>query len=393
MIDPFAIDEYLIRIIRDASEEDPFELSLKLQNYPEDKRRFIAEQVRARQKARYKIPSFYSHSDILYPPVISVEQASSEFTASYKSRLLDKGIVIDMTGGMGVDAYFLSTQADGMIYLEKEKALADIAEHNFRVLNAGKIQVICQDSLRFIEQYSGKADYIFLDPSRRVGQQRFFKLEESDPDVLRIKDLLLDKAQQVMIKLSPFLDISYLLDQFREVAELHVVARERECKEILLLLNREAVDKETSIITCAEEGQLQQIYSSSTADENNKCRFQDPEGFLYDPNVAIRKAGLFRSLCHHFSLSKIAPNSHLYTSDQLIQGFPGRAFKIINLFGFHEFYRNRPVNHAVISIRNFPYGVAAIREKSGIIEGDEWYIFGTRKQDNTPVFIQAQRIY
>ena len=78
----------------------------------------LAAQISARQKARDKLPTWYASDDVLFPPALSVEQASSERTAQYKASLVDGALLIDLTGGMGVDTWAFAQQVGQVMYVE-----------------------------------------------------------------------------------------------------------------------------------------------------------------------------------------------------------------------------------------------------------------------------------
>jgi hypothetical protein len=115
--------------------------------------------------------------------------------------------------------------------------------------------------------------------------------------------------------------------------------------------------------------------------------------YLYDANVAVRKANLYNTLCKKYHLYKISANSHLFTSKRPVEKFPGKSFEIVRVFGKKEFYRNKPVDRAVVATRNFPDSVDLIRRKSGIKEGMEVYVYATRNNSGKSLFIVAKKLH
>ena len=66
------------------------------------------QQITARQLLSKKVPTWASNPHLEFPTHLSLEQCSSEATARYKASLLSGNTLVDLTGGMGVDCYFLS---------------------------------------------------------------------------------------------------------------------------------------------------------------------------------------------------------------------------------------------------------------------------------------------
>jgi precorrin-6B methylase 2 len=373
--------------ILQASESDPYQLSLTLRDFPAKDRIFIATQVEARQKARDKIPEFYNRRKVLFPSAVAVEQASSSKAARYKSRLIKGGTLIDLTGGLGVDAYFFSRSAEKVIYVERDGNLTDFADHNFHVLGVKNIEVIHGDGIEYIQHSREKPACIYVDPSRRQGSKRIYRIEEAEPDVSSVYQELLKLSGRMVIKLSPLIDIRYLIQHFQFIKEIHVLAIEQDCREVILVLDSSDFSDDPAVITCSIEGNLEQIFITSWKKNETKTSFELPQRFIYDPNVAIRKSGLFNALGHRFNLKKLAPNSHLFTGNEYVDSFPGRAFHLSGILSMKEFFRTKSIRKANIAARNFPLKVNEIRKRTGIRDGGEMYVFCTSNLINEPVVL------
>ena len=381
------LDPRIEDAILQATESDPYQLSLTLKDFAAKDRIFIATQVEARQKARDKIPEFYKRRKVLFPSAVAVEQASSSKAAGYKSRLIKGGALIDLTGGLGVDAYFFARSAEKVIYVERDGNLADFADYNFHVLDVKNIQVIHGDGLEYIRHSGEKPACIYVDPSRRQGSRRIFRIEEAEPDVSSVYQELLESSGRLIIKLSPFIDVKYLIQHFQFIQEIHVLAIEQDCKEVILVLDKSDFSDDPPVITCSLEGNLEQIFITSWKRNETKTSFDLPQRFIYDPNVAIRKSGLFNELGNRFNLKKLASNSHLFTSNEYVDSFPGRAFHISGILSMKEFFRTTTIPKANIATRNFPLKVNEIRKRTGIRDGGEMYVFCTSSINNEPLVL------
>ena len=118
----------------------------------------------------------------------------------------------------------------------------------------------------------------------------------------------------------------------------------------------------------------------------------DPRSYLYEPNAAVMKSGGFNSICKIFGVKKLHPFSHLYTSESLIEDFPGRKFKIENVVDYNKKNLKHLTNSkANIATRNFPETVENIRKKHKIKDGGNSFIFFTTNSNGTKVVITCSK--
>jgi hypothetical protein len=280
-----------------------------------------------------------------------------------------------------------------VIYIEKNKDIADIAAYNFRLMGFDNVEVLCESAEKYLKECVTQLDYIYLDPSRRAKSGKVFRLEESEPNLIMIQDDLLQRSGKVITKTSPFLDINYALRRVKNISEIHVLAVDNECKEILLISDSHLVTNDPPIITVNQTGNTYQRYISSMAREQNSvCEWAIAGRFIFDPNAAIRKAGLFRSICMDFGLKKPSENSHIYFGDTRINNFPGRIFEQTDIVSYNKFMKRQLFEKANIAVRNFPLSVNEIRKKTRIREGGEDFVFGTTDQNKNIFFIVCQKV-
>jgi hypothetical protein len=372
---------------------DPYELSLRSKHFSSDIRKLISNQVLSRQKAGKKIPEWMAYDQIIWPGPESIEQASSDITAQYKSKLVHGGILMDLTGGLGVDTYYFAKKVEKVKYVEKDEEVAGIASYNFNRMGVHNVEVSCRSAEEAMHDLSGIVDYIYLDPSRRVKSGRVFKLEDAEPNLLKLQEALLSHAKLIIVKASPYLDLSYAFDKVKKIKEIHILAVENECKEVLLLSGTQTDKANIKIVTINYMAQGIQTYQTTYGREHKAICDQATSGrYIYDPNAAIRKAGLFRSLCVDFGLKKLSNNSHVYFGNTLISNFPGRVFEMVEIIPYRRFMKRGLFDKANIAVRNFPLTVAEIREKTRIREGGDTYIFGTSDQNMNSFFIICQKV-
>lgn len=358
---------------------------------------FCLRQIEAWQKARVKLPRWASTEGILFPPRLNMEQCSSQPTAQYKARLVERLLpqgrasMADLTGGFGVDFSFLAPLFVSATYVERSPELCQMALHNLPLLGAPHARVECAQAEDFLGR-AGHHDLLFLDPARRDDAGRkVVALHDCSPDVSALSERLLAQARVVMVKLSPMLDIGQALTVLPAVREVHVVSVEGECRELLLVLAQGEAPLEYH---CANLGR--QPHTFVTTDRHAQPRIAPGPGqFLYEPNASVLKAGVQDALCARLGVDKLHPFSHLFTSDTLCEGFPGRRFRVegVSTCGKRELkVFLRDIRQANLAVRNFPSTVAQLRKQWHLAEGGDLYLFVTTLADGTHALVRCSRV-
>ena len=381
-----------------------------------DEHIFIARQTEGRKIIANKLPSWAENMSILFPVKISLEQCSSEATAVYKAGLVRGESLVDLTGGFGVDCSFLSRNFTSVDYVEQNEELCQIAEHNFAALGLN-IRVNNAESVSFLEDMPS-IDCIYIDPARRdVKGKKTADLSLCSPNLLEIRDTLLEKCNTLLIKLSPMFDISSALEVFPECKQVHVVSVKNECKELLLLveggfcgetevvcvdLDELGVRSEElgiSVQTSGEPSLLElsrvkleitSVASNLKKEKGEIISYSFPKSYLYEPNASIMKAGLFKTVANKYNVQKLHPSTHLYTSEELVPNFPGRSFEIKRVTKVQK-KEIQDIEKANLSTRNFPGNVADLRKKLKLKDGGDTYIFACTLNDNSKVLIICEK--
>ena len=354
---------------------------------------FLARQTEGRKAMATKLPSWAENMSILFPVKISLEQCSSEATALYKASLVSGESMVDLTGGFGVDCSFLSKKFSKVDYVEQNTELCEIAEHNFRVLGLN-IKVNNVESVEFLKAMPA-VDCIYIDPARRdVKGKKTADLSLCSPNLLEIRDILLEKCDTLLIKLSPMFDISSALEVFPECSQVHVVSVKNECKELLLLVEG-GFCGETEIV-CVDLTPNSSLLTPNFIAEQSEEHIQNvtysaPKNYLYEPNASIMKAGLFKTVANRYNVQKLHPSTHLYTSEELVPDFPGRSFEIKRVTKVQR-KEIQDIEKANLSIRNFPGNVADLRKKLKLKDGGDTYIFACTLNDNSKVLIVTEKL-
>ena len=353
----------------------------KYKHLTDDEWRWFLQQVEGRERTAEKLPTFAAIEDWWYPVRLSCEQCSSELTARYKASLVSGETMVDLTGGYGVDTYFLSNSFSSIEYVEQNAELCRIAAHNF----ADKPIAIHHTSAEEFLASAGEYDLIFLDPARRDSHGgKVFRLEDCTPNVVDLLPTLLAHGKRVMIKLSPMLDLTQAvkeLSAFSTQWSVYVVAIKNEVKELLLLSGG------SGRITAIDLAKKEQVFVFSKEEEQ---KAQSAIGhlpleignYLYEPNAAILKAGAYKLVAERFRLHKLDINTHLYASDTLVPDFPGRIWKIVE---------KQDLKQANVLVRNYPLTPEQLKKKLHLLDGGTAYVIGCRVTGKPTLFF-AERM-
>ena len=346
--------------------------------------------LECRARLKNKLPEWYALPGLHYPSRLSAEQCSSSETARYKASIATgSSHIADLTGGLGVDSWAFAQVAREVLYNEMQPGLAVAAEHKFRELGIGNIKVQNQEVKpgNLKELLGGfRPDLLYLDPARRAADGRkVFRLEDCRPDVLQLLPELLEVSARILVKLSPMADIDLVCKQLGCVKEVHVVAAEKECKELLLLLERGYAGKPA--LTLFESGYVMQVGEAPPAVYAARV---EPGQFLFEPGKALLKAGAFTLPCR-YGLQKLSPHTHLYVSEgpeESLKPF-GKWFIIKEVLpfdkrSFRDLGKRYP--RAEVTARDLPMSSEELRARTGCRSGGTVHIYGVRSLEG-PVLI------
>ena len=420
--------------------EDVRELALKAKRVEGLDLPLALDQIAGWQIARKKLPQWASCEGIVYPPHISMEQCSSQFTAQYKSEiaqtllapaatvrarvsdsaesvmqtaksafqlsdspesdtLVAKRAMVDLTGGFGVDFSYLARGFSQATYVERQRHLCDLAEHNMAALGLDQARIVCGDGVEYLRQM-GPVDFIYLDPARRDEHgSRTYAIEDCTPNVFELRDLLLAKSQCTLVKLSPMLDWRKAVADFDgTVREVHIVATGNECKELLLVLGQQVHEEPSAPrVFCVNDNQRID-YDSAAYTQGLRIGgkpLPEVKNYLYEPNASIMKAGCFDLVEERFGVTQVGPSSHLFVSATPVADFPGRGFAIEAIGGMNKKDIKRLLNgtkQANIAVRNFPLTAPQLRKKLKLADGGPVYLFGTTMQGCDHVLLRTSKI-
>ena len=390
------IEELLQPKIQDFITEnlgtDSVKLALKKNPFPEASYAEIINQIISKMKAKKKLITWFSTTNIIYPEKISIEQTSSESTANYKSSLVSGEKLIDCTGGFGVDDYYFSKQFKTVIHCELNADLSQIVKHNCEVLKVSNIECYQGDSTEILKQLNQKFDCIYIDPSRRNDAKgKVFMLADCLPNVVDLQDFYFQFTNTILIKTAPILDLQAVLLELKNVAQIHIVAVDNEVKELLWKIEKNFNESPEIIAVNIEKStpSITKIESS----KSYSARYSLPKKYLYEPNAALMKSGGFEAVSELYNVSKLHQHSHLYTTEE-ITAFPGRKFQIDAIIPFQKkeiahYIQGKKMN---VSTRNFPIKPEEIKKKYKIQDGGIVFAFFTTNLNNEKIILLCTKL-
>lgn len=313
----------------------------------------LAGQIAAKKKAKNKLPTWFNSHQIYYPALLPIEQCSSEPTANYKSSLAKGDSLIDLTSGFGVDSFFFAKKVKQVYSCEIKEELADISAHNVQQLDSTNLQVLAEDGLVFLKSSTQHFGTIYIDPARRNQSNKVFKLKDCTPDVTEHLDLFLSKADRIIIKTAPLLDITAGLNELKNVSEIHIVSVKNECKELLWVIDKDFNKSVTVVCATLNESLKTFKFNIDDLKTTTAIAHVEPKGYLYEPDVALLKSGAFNLIAERFDLQKLHQQTQLYFSEVMSPAFLGRIFEIKKLLTLNELKKDKNLVGNVI-VRNFP---------------------------------------
>ena len=367
---------------------------------------YALTQISGWQAARVKVPLWAATDGIVYPKHLSLEQCTSQYIAQYKASFIESILgsgfkMADITGGMGVDCFFISRSGSKVYYNEMSAELCDCARANFKALGRPEIEISCSTAEDYIVSLTPDSlDLIYLDPARRGDAGRkLLSISDCQPDTVALQDDLLHIAPKVMVKLSPMLDISRALTELRHVSRVMVIGLEGECKEITLLMQRD-FDAEPTItaVDINSNGTPEMAVSSAKSNENAlPLPITDPQQlqpgtFISEPSAPYMKSALFRTIAARTGTALLHPDTHLFWSKEKPENFPGRTFMVKGIIPFDKRSLSALVKtQANLSVRNFPESAPALQQRLKLRDGGPRYLIATTLSDSRRILLDLKK--
>lgn len=349
-----------------------------------------------------KLPELFDIPGTILPERDLVEQASSSATARYVAQIIDGAeTAVDLTAGMGVNTWWFANKAKKVYAIEIDADRADLLKHNFKVSGIGNVEVIAADCLVWLAESGTKTDVAFADPARRDAERRRkISLEECSPAVSYLLPFLNRSFRRLIVKVSPFLDLTDIARKIPELKGIHVVEYKREVKEVLLDIWDQGTSDEP-YLKCVrlKDDCPPEVFDCSLADigDAGPVRYAEAheiadKGYLYEPSPALMKSACFGVLAKRFpSLRKLGPNTHLFFSETLVDDFPGRVFQIEAKLASGDLKRMKGERFGVIS-RNHPAKAPEIENRYKLKSSDERFLIACTLGNSNKMILKVKKL-
>lgn len=393
------ISQHLIEFVSEHANDDVATLRLKYsgKKLPGDfSLDFALVQIEARRKTRKKLPTFLQNPSFVFPSLIAAEQASNEAVARFHASLVAPGAsLLDLTAGLGIDDMSMSNAGVNVVACELESLKCEVLSYNSSLQDMvghkmGILNTICTDSIEYLKSSPTRFDVIFADPARRASDgMRVHAFADCMPDILGNMSLIMSHTDRLMVKSSPLFDLSLIIKTVENLYHIYVVCFRGECKEVLMDIRKDAA---FTGITCIDldwnkvisEFHVGKDYLFVSSQSVNYAALPSPSSYryLYEPNAAVMKTGAWAALQNQYQeLQKADTNTHLFLSDTLYEGFPGRVLEITAEPDKKALKRLKGSRMNVVA-RTHPMSAPQIIAKYGVVSGGDTYLYAFRYQSS-----------
>lgn len=413
IIDISKINDDFFQFIEDNCNDNVDKL--RLRRYPDATfdTGFAITQIECRKRVRKKLPELFNNYKFIFPSVLSTEQCTSEIVAKYHASVIGNlGSLLDMTGGLGIDDYYIASTVDRVVAIERNELTALVGKYNMSALRPN-VEIVAGDSVDYLSKNERNFDAVFVDPARRgSNHNRLYGLADCEPNIIPLLHLIRSRTNMLYVKASPMLDVTQVLRELSGITDMWIISLHNECKELFLKIDFKLADSMPSVpdgSVANNSGTM--IHCVNFVDDDVVQQLDMPYlshvrmasvsiaanvlGYLYEPNASIMKANAFAELCGLYGVQKIAVNSHLFTSAELVNDFPGRVFAVEGVYPFKDkviksaLGGERQIN---VSVRNFKLTAEQLKKRLKLLDGGSRYMFGTTNSRGEMIVVVCRRL-
>ena len=389
--------------------DDCDRLLFNASKYPGIDMPLAVDTISGRKRLSRKLPDFAAVDGLLYPGRLCAEQCSSGACAAYKASLVQslvpRAVVADITGGLGADAFRMSRVCSRVVCFERNALLADCVRHNFKVLGKDNIEVrneeVSQENIGILLS-APEPSLVYADPARRNSAGgRTFSIRDYEPDITAFIGDVFRLCRYFLVKISPMEDLDSVFESLPQCREIHVVSYAGECKELLLVLDRDwpvaeagkerhgaveekhvDVEKRKRVAVSLSDDGITDIFGFSKEEEAAASSY-----FLESADEIRPGNNLF---AEKFSLTKLDVSTHLYLerTDGGVGvsgrscGIPGKAYGIIDVFSFDKKsiaeVAGKIKGRADVTAKNIPLSSEELARRLKIKSGGGLHVWGCR---------------
>ncbi len=382
----------LSAFIENHLDDNPNELALKKPKVPEGLDfRFALEQIVLQKKAKIKLPTFYEKR--CFYTTKAFEQSTAEAVAIYKAGLFSGDVLIDLSGGLGVDDWAFAKSFRQVIALDPDENLNELVRYNYSLLGISNIERITTTAEAYLPHIPENST-VYIDPDRRDKQgNRKLLLENCTPNILAFVPFLQKRNCKVIIKLSPMFDTAEVRRKLEGTSTIYAIAYKNELKELLVVCDETKHENLVAVnISNAGLEIFQNINSDVVPDQ---CIGNEP--FFFEPNAPIIKLKLWKEYAASLGLKIFNYNTAFLSGDEQLEHFFGRQFRLQatlsgNIKQIAEYLKMNGITKANITTRNYFDDVEAIRKKLKIADGGEDYLMFFRDEKDLGKVVHCRKV-
>lgn len=341
-------------------------------------------QIECRQRFGKKLAqTLREYPRLLFANELCGEQSTSDILARVHTMLLPRVCsVTDLTAGLGIDAMYAAAAGHAVTACERDEALSQALRINAAGRDLRSLHVLHGDSVKMLQDGMLHGEAAYIDPARRGDDgKRLFGLADCAPDVTSMLDDFRRHFRLLIIKASPMIDIrGGIIEPMKCVTDVYAIGTTTQCKELVAVcdLTKSNVaigSQRIHALTILPGGETTDFEFAMSDETGPQPPFRTPEigEIVFEPYPSVMKCGGYRTLAHRYGTPKIAADTHLYVHDNVILGFPGQAWKVIEVLPWQSRILKRfKTRYPKISVavRNFDMAAAALRSRLGVSEGD-----------------------
>jgi hypothetical protein len=316
-----------------------------VKEYPSELSRAALETAILRREARNKFLS----ADRLYFSRQALEQASSHVVSSHRARRFrDFSLLADLGCSVGGDTLTLAA-ATPTLGVDRDSLRLAMARENLRVSGVSdRVRLVRADLKRGLPFSPAQHMALFCDPSRRGETGRVYSVHAYSPP-LEVLHSWLPDFPAIGVKISPGVDLKELAEFD---AEVEFISLDGELKEAVLWFGPlKTASMRASVLpgehTLVESG-LEDFVQSG-----------EPRAYLYEPDPAVMRAGLVKTLGVTLKATQLDPDIAYLTGDDRIETPFARTWEVEAWFPFgvkrlRAYLRGRGVGKVVVKKRGSP---------------------------------------
>lgn len=372
-----------------SRKDDAVARILRAKGNPQELDKILQDECRRRASVKLAA-TLLSAPGFRFPTALSAEQASADSVADFHASLLQGGEkVVDLTCGLGIDAFHLAGKAESVICLDMDATVAAAIEPNAANLGLSNVMALNADCREWIEQQADNSfDVAFIDPARRASDgSRLYSLTQCAPNVCELLPSIRRIARRLIIKASPMLDISHSVEELPGVTDVYAVGTRNECKEVLFDLKFNNGDKPRIHAVTIGQGMLtlpveqtMPVYASEL----------NPGDILGEPWPAVMKIQPRGAIAGE----QLHPSTLLFRNPSA--GFQGNVYQVVRVESFSSSNLRKLAKEKIeasVAARNFPLSADELRKRLKAGENSSMRLMATTLSPDKQILVFLRAIH